>query len=283
MAFDVHKNFAVSAVATAPSPATSGTSLVVTAAQGTRFPAVPFNATIWPAGVQPDPSNAEIVRVTAIGTDTLTIVRAQEGSSARTVIVTDQIAAAITAKTVTDIESLALVHSGRDFVPTVGVNTMPRACASTISGAWSAGFPTFTGFVPQTSFTAGHIKFYTAATTSPTHAYVGLYSVDASGNLTQIAVSADTVSIGTTGLRNIALTVPVGLVAGNAYAVAFLTVGATLNYGCSPSIRVEISGSVVQPFLMGYVTAGSATVLPASATFASLTMYINPMYAEITV
>ena len=103
---DAHKNFAVSAVATAPSPATSGTSLVVTAAQGTRFPAVPFNATIWPTGEQPDPSNAEIVRVTAIATDTLTIARAEEGSSARTVVVGDQIAATITAKTLTDVESL---------------------------------------------------------------------------------------------------------------------------------------------------------------------------------
>lgn len=105
MSYDAHKNFAVSAVATAPSPALSGTSLVVTAAAGALFPAVPFNATICPANTQPTASNAEIVRVTAISTDTLTIVRAQESSSARTVIVGDQIIAGITAKTVTDIES----------------------------------------------------------------------------------------------------------------------------------------------------------------------------------
>lgn len=104
--FDVHQNLAISAVATAPSPATSGTSLVVTAAQGARFPTPPFNAVIWPTASQPDPSNAEVVRVTAIATDTLTITRAQEGTSARTVVVTDQIAAAITAKTLTDVESL---------------------------------------------------------------------------------------------------------------------------------------------------------------------------------
>lgn len=94
---DAFTNFAISAVATAPSPATSGTSLVVTAGQGTRFPAAPFQATIWPAGATPDPSNAEIVRVTAVSTDTLTIVRAQEGSSARTVVVGDQIMASVTA------------------------------------------------------------------------------------------------------------------------------------------------------------------------------------------
>lgn len=101
---DAHKNLAYSTVATAPSPAASGTSLVVATGHGTRFPAVPFNATIWPASTVPDPSNAEIVRVTDISTDTLTITRAQEGTSARTVVVGDQIAATITKKTLDDIE-----------------------------------------------------------------------------------------------------------------------------------------------------------------------------------
>ena len=104
---DAHANFAVSLVATAPSPATSGTSLVVTAGQGTRFPAVPFNATICPAATLPTPANSEIVRVTNISTDTLTITRTQESTSARTVVVGDQIAATITAKTLTDVETTA--------------------------------------------------------------------------------------------------------------------------------------------------------------------------------
>jgi hypothetical protein len=102
---DAHKNFSVSTVATAPSPATSGTSLVVTAGAGALFPTVPFNATVWPVGAQPTAANAEIVRVTNIATDTFTITRAQESSSARTVIVGDQIAATITVKALTDVES----------------------------------------------------------------------------------------------------------------------------------------------------------------------------------
>lgn len=104
MAFDAHKNFAYSTVATAPSPATSGTSLVVGSGEGALFPTVPFNATIWPVSSNPLSSNAEIVRVTAISTDTLTITRAQESSSARSVIIGDQIAATITAKTLNDAE-----------------------------------------------------------------------------------------------------------------------------------------------------------------------------------
>jgi hypothetical protein len=104
---DAHKNFAYSTVATAPSPAASGTSLVVAAGQGALFPTVPFNATIWPAGAQPTSATAEIVRVTWISTDTLTFARAQESTSARIVVVGDQIAATITQKTLTDIEAVA--------------------------------------------------------------------------------------------------------------------------------------------------------------------------------
>src|SRR4051812_7957691 len=92
-----YKNFSYSLVATAPSPATSGTSLVVTAASGAQFPAVPFNVTIWPVGSQPTTDNAEVATVTTVSTDTFTITRAQEDTVARTVVVGDQIAATITA------------------------------------------------------------------------------------------------------------------------------------------------------------------------------------------
>lgn len=101
---DAHKNFAYSTVATAPSPASSGTSLVVASGEGTGFPSVPFNATVWPASTQPTAANAEIVRVTVIATDTFTIERTQEGSSARSIGIGDQIAATVTAKTFTDVE-----------------------------------------------------------------------------------------------------------------------------------------------------------------------------------
>jgi hypothetical protein len=101
---DAVKNFAWSTVATAPSPATTGTSLTVTAGEGARYPAVPFNASVFPAGTMPTPANAEIVRVTARTTDVLTITRTQEGSSARAIGIGDQIAAAITAKTLTDLD-----------------------------------------------------------------------------------------------------------------------------------------------------------------------------------
>jgi hypothetical protein len=102
---DQHKNFAISAVATAPTPASSGTSLVVNAGDGALFPATPFNCTVWPAGLNPTSTNAEIVRVTTVSTDTFTITRTQEGTSARSIVVGDQIINSITVKTLTDVEA----------------------------------------------------------------------------------------------------------------------------------------------------------------------------------
>jgi hypothetical protein len=103
MTFDAHKNFALSAISNAPSPATTGLTMIVVDAS--VFPAVPFNATIWPATSGASVTNAEIVRVTGITGNVITVVRAQEGSTARAVLVGDQIAATLTVKAITDIEN----------------------------------------------------------------------------------------------------------------------------------------------------------------------------------
>src|SRR3990167_7014689 len=134
---DAHGNLAYSLIVTAPSPADTGTSLVVTAGQGTRFPATPFNATIWPAGPIPAPANAEIVRVTTVSTDTLTITRAQESTTARSVIIGDKIANTVTVKTLTDVEtdisntlSVANAASNAASVVSVAVATLSLAVSA---------------------------------------------------------------------------------------------------------------------------------------------------------
>lgn len=114
---DAHKNFAYSTVLTAPSPATSGTSLVLASGGGAKMPAAPFNGNVWPTGAQPLDTNAEVVRVTLIAGDTLTIVRQQEGSAARTIVVGDQFSAAITVKTITDIETTAIIEAEARTIP----------------------------------------------------------------------------------------------------------------------------------------------------------------------
>lgn len=99
------KNFTISTVATAPSPATSGTSLVVASGDGSLF-AVNEPAIIFPVNDQPLVANAEIVMVTNVATDTLTITRTQESTSARTIVAGDIIIQGITAKDWNDLVTL---------------------------------------------------------------------------------------------------------------------------------------------------------------------------------
>ena len=65
----------------------SALSVVLNAGHGAKLPTAPFNAVWWNNTDYADPSedpNVEIVRVTLVSTDTLTITRAQEGTAAST-------------------------------------------------------------------------------------------------------------------------------------------------------------------------------------------------------
>jgi hypothetical protein len=116
---DALKNFAYSLVATAPSPATSGTTLVVASGQGALFPTAPFDVTIWPSGVQPLSTNAEICRVTNVSTDTFTITRAQYGTTAQSITAGFQIAQTIDANLLNQLAAL----SGATFTGAVSGTT----------------------------------------------------------------------------------------------------------------------------------------------------------------
>ncbi len=111
MSLDTAKNFAKVTVSTGYDA--SATSIVLTTGHGAKLPAAPFNAVWWNSTDYADPSddpNVEIVRVTAISTDTLTVTRGQESISASTKNTggkTYKMIAGMTAKTVnTDIPAL---------------------------------------------------------------------------------------------------------------------------------------------------------------------------------
>jgi len=127
---DPHPNLAYTTVTTPPSPALSGGSLIVAAGTGARFgwTGSAFNATVWPAGERPIPSNAEIIRITNIAADTFSITRAQEGTVARAIVAGDQIAATLTQKSLTDIE--AQLGGGGNVTSTGPLATPPGAPAS---------------------------------------------------------------------------------------------------------------------------------------------------------
>lgn len=151
---DAHVANWEAAVVTPPSPAVSGTSLTVTAGAGALLPTLPYNLIVCPAGADPSAlgtPNFETIRVTARTTDSLdTIARAQEGSTARTILAGDRILAAPTVKTFTDIEGAGWTQQ----VFAGGLNPADATtyfCGTLITSvAWTTTEASGRGFVVQT-------------------------------------------------------------------------------------------------------------------------------------
>jgi len=193
---DALKNFAYSSVATPPSPATSGTTLTVTAGQGALFPAAPFDATVWPSGVQPLSTNAEIVRVTAVATDTLTITRAQYGTTAQSITAGYQIAQTIDANLLTQIATM-----GGDVSGTTNASTVAKLQGYSIyPGAPSNGntliYNSATGWTPA-SLT--NVSTFSAGTTGLTPSSATSGSVTLAGTLAASNGGTGLTSVGTSG------------------------------------------------------------------------------------
>jgi len=112
---DVAKNFAKATVANNNYDA-SATEIDVGVTHGSRLPTAPFNAVWWNSSDYPDPADdpsVEIVRVTDITGDTLTITRGQEGTAANDKNVagkTYQLIAGLTAKVIN--EDIPITRNG---------------------------------------------------------------------------------------------------------------------------------------------------------------------------
>jgi hypothetical protein len=104
-------NLALGTVATAPSPATTGTSLVLQSEEGARFPQPStdgsFLVTAMPPGENPHSDNSEILLVTARSTDTLTITREQGDTSAQSIAENWIIAQSIYKENILDEDDMA--------------------------------------------------------------------------------------------------------------------------------------------------------------------------------
>ena len=139
--FDAHGQLQVTTVATAPSPAISGTTLTLAAdflnVAGSQL-VPPYNATVYPPGSSPTSANAETIRVTADTAGALTIVRAQEGTSAQAVAVGWVVENVASVKTFTDIEG-SFVAAPAIFTAT-GANTWtPSTTGSALFAATLVG------------------------------------------------------------------------------------------------------------------------------------------------
>lgn len=107
MAVDAVKNLAYGLVSTAPSPDTTGTSMTLQTGQGANFPTAPFDASCWPANTMPTYSTCEIVRVTGVAGDTITMTRAQYGTTAQPVAAGYQFAQTFTANLIQELINAA--------------------------------------------------------------------------------------------------------------------------------------------------------------------------------
>ena len=114
MSIDARRNFALSSVAVAPTPAASGLALDLVIGGGALMPTPPFNAVCWPEGAMPLASNAEIMRVGSITGDSVALsARGQEGTSAQQIAVGWQFADMLTAKTIEDLKNMVEAETAR--------------------------------------------------------------------------------------------------------------------------------------------------------------------------
>ena len=243
---DALKNFAYSLVATPPSPATSGTSLTVTATQGAYFPAAPFDATIWPAGVQPTNANAEIVRVTAVATDTFTITRAQYGTTAQSITAGYQIAQTIDANLLGQLAPLTgATFTGEVSVPDIKVTGLTGATASSsrLVGTTTSGPPS-TGTFSAGDIVADQTGTFWVCVSAGTP---GTWTNEIPNSLVNRSATAtagvgEFTIYGTTGTSGQTITLPVGPQNGALYQIKNLSPYTVSIKGGTNSISV--SGTV---------------------------------------
>jgi len=155
----VSKNFARTAVAVAPSPATSGATLTVTSGHGVRL--YVGTAVLHPADAAPTPANAEVVAITDVTGDVVTITRAQESSTARTVVVGDVLTQGITAGgwdalVAASTATVPLVRGGTGATTAAGARTaLGLGTAATMTPATIAADPAVTSTYARLSGLGG--------------------------------------------------------------------------------------------------------------------------------
>jgi hypothetical protein len=171
------------------------------------------------------------------------------------------------------------------FLQAGAFSNTPREMATSVS-ALSSGDTIVSGFIAAQSMTVANATIYlSTAHASAGSAYIALYSIDASGNGTRIAVTASTTSlfVAPLGKKTVAFTTPVALVAGEAYAVGlFYTTGTNPQVRAVPGIQTDIGHGIRCPFSSGRFT-GTAAPPSASFTYAGVTPTSGSVpYVEFT-
>jgi hypothetical protein len=183
----------------AASISTSGTTLVLAAGTGIKFPVLTgsdfFYGTLYDSS-----GNYEIVKVTARASDSLTIVRAQEGTTALAFSSGNAFAQRLTAAGLNDFaqKSADNTFSGNNTFS--GTNTYTTS--NTFSGTFAAANPTFTGTVTIPTPTTGDSTTKAASTAFVTNAITtatGSLGTMSTQNKTAVDITGGTI-VGITDL-----------------------------------------------------------------------------------
>lgn len=158
-----------------------------------------------------------------------------------------------------------------------GIETMPRSDMTNQAQATSSGAVRLTYFTAQVTYTATNVLTYvgtTAAGATPTLCKVGFYTVASNGDLTLVALTANTTSLwagSATTEYNTALSSSYQFIAGQRYAAATLVVtGAAAPTLCGSPGSVSSALNARAPRISASLSG--QTDLPASISSGSLTV-----------
>lgn len=260
MALDNFKNFAKVTVSIGYDA--SAVSIVLTTGHGAKLPTVPFNAVWWNSTDYSDPSddpNVEIVRVTARSTDTLTITRAQESTSASTKNTggkTYTIIAGLTAKTFNTDVIETITTNGFWMLPYFQV-----ASSSSSASAVAIGNTVYVArvYIPV-KLTVNHILFQQSNNAAAGNASVGIYSYDGNTLLIDSGIFDTSVAA---AVRDKTLGASVTLNPGF-YIVAWTCTQTTTGFRAVPSFAVDSIGNTDVALIATAANASSGGVLPAT-------------------
>ena len=141
------------------------------------------------------------------------------------------------------------------------------------------------GWVAPRNFTLSNVSFHVNTGAVVTNAYVAVYSVASNGDLTRIAMSANTpATFAAAGTKTVAMAVPVAVTAGTAYSIVLYVDGSNsvAITGSATGVVTAVQSMTTQPFMTGTMAVSAGT--PATpVTFASLTLTTaGSMYLEMS-
>jgi hypothetical protein len=283
---DPFKNFSYGTVLTAPSPATSGTSLVLNSGQGALFPQPStdgaFNVVIWPTAAQPTAATAEIARVTARSTDTLTITRTQEGFGPRTVVVGDQVMMGPTAKVFSDYK---LLLRNQAWMPTGAISeTFPRDNRGDAATVTSTGLLYLAGglLIPANQVVT-NVTFVSSSTAANTPTHWWFCLVDQALNVLAKTADQTTTAWAANTAKTLALTAPyTPTIDTPVYAGFLMTATTVISMVGSVTSAGGTGHTTLTPKLMGQSTSGLTTPASLGATAAAISAISDLPYAYLT-